>query len=177
MPIKKPEEEDTTQKEPDGELDFDLNKLQNLGYYCFGCLFLKSDNSIDYAKLKSDIEIFSESIAKMSFDAGDISDCIISLPKDSRDGTWILECRDYDFTEEDCERLKKTKEFQEFVSVLVKKVQAAFAALSIIDEKELENVGISKEEIDKISSSSLRIMTVLKSAVAKKKISVKEIKA
>lgn len=165
MPIEKPEKEDPTEKEPDGELDFDLNAPNNLSYYCFGCFFLKKDGTIDYSKLGRDITCFDEWIARMQFDAGDISDCAVYIPRNSTNGKWILECRDYDFTEEDIEHLKQTTFFGDFVSVLVKKVQTAFAALSLADEKELDAAGVKKEEIEKISALSIKIMTILKSAV------------
>lgn len=165
MPIKKPEEKDPTKEEPDGELDFDLSEPHNISYYCFGCLFLKKDGSIDYGKLGTDIEVFSEWIARMQFDAGDISDCAVYIPRNANNGKWILECRDYDFTEEDFKHLTQTTYFGDFVSVLVEKVQKAFAALNLIDEKELESTNVKKEEIEKLKNSSIRIMTILKAAV------------
>lgn len=168
MPIKKPEEVDTTKKEPDGELDFDLNEPHNISYYCFGCLFLKKDGTIDYSKLGTDIEVFSEWIARMQFDAGDISDCAVYIPRNSNNGRWILECRDYDFTEEDFKHLTQTTYFGDFVSVLVEKVQKAFAALNIIDDEELANTNVKKEEIDRLKNSSIRILTILKNGVRSK---------
>ena len=170
MPIPKPEEKDPTKEEPDGELDFDLSEPHNISYYCFGCLFLKKDGSIDYAKLGTDIEVFSEWIARMQFDAGDISDCAVYLPRDTKDGKWILECPDYEFTEEDFKHLTQTTYFGDFMSVLVEKIQNAFASLSLLDENELTNVGIKKDEIEKISKSSLKIVTLVKGAVRNPKM-------
>ena len=174
MPIPKPEESDPTKKEPDGELDFDLNEPNNLSYYCFGCFFMKQDGTIDYSMLGRDLTCFEEWIARMQFDAGDISDCAVYIPRNTTSGRWILECRDYEFTNADFDHLKQTTYFLDFTAVLVKKVQSAFAALSVVDEKELSNVGIKKEEIDKIVNTSLKTITILKGACRNPKFEQKK---
>ena len=145
----------------------DFKNIKNDKYYCFGSRFY-NNGSIDYKELRDELEEAQYYYAAMMFDCDDIGFNLrmqVYSP-----AQWIFEAEDYDVTEEDFNNFIQTKQFKRFAEAIPEKVQAAIGALQMADEKELQQNGIKKQAVDKITSNSLRIMTIVKAACKQPKM-------
>ena len=140
----------------------DFNDIKNPLYYCFGSRFLKKNGEIDYEQLASELEEAEYYYAAMMFDCEDVG---FNLRMQTfSPAKWIFEAEDYEVTEDDFQKFVKTDDFRKFATVVPEKVQAAIGALQMVDEQELKLHGIKKEDIDRITRDSLKIMTIVKAA-------------
>lgn len=145
----------------------DFKNIENDKYYCFGSSFY-SNGSIDYKALRGEIEESQYYYASMMFDCDDIGFNIrmqVYSP-----AQWLFEADDYEVTEEDFKNFIQTKQFKRFAKAIPEKIQAAIGALQMVDEKELQQNGIKKKDVDRITSNSLRIMTIVKAACKQPKM-------
>lgn len=142
----------------------DFTNIKDDRYYCFGTNFFK-DGSIDYKALASELDEAQFYYAAMAFECDDVG-FFIRL-KTYSPAKWLFEGDEYDVTQEDFEKFIQTKQFKKFIEVVPQKVQTAIGALQNVDEEQMKANGVSKDEIEKITRNSLRIMTIVKAGCKK----------
>lgn len=143
----------------------DFDNIVNDRYYCFGSLFVNDDGTINYRRLRKELNVVNNYLAFMEFEANDL-EYSIWLPPSKPSGWKFAYYNEHDDelpgSEEDFKAIINTEQFKKFANEIPKKIQKAFGALNMVDDSELSKNGIKKDEINDLLMKSLRIMTIVK---------------